>query len=150
MDPGGSSPTNLTNNAASDKDPASSPDGTKIAFLSHRDAANSEIFVMNADGSNQTNLTNNGLDENGPDWQPQAVSDVDGVPDVSDNCPNAFNPEQADTDNDGIGDVCDFTPGPPILRGERGTAVLTEPFRLGRDKAVSGVETFVHLQPDAD
>lgn len=34
-------------------------------------------------------------------------ADGDGVPDCRDNCPNAPNPDQADTDNDGIGDVCE-------------------------------------------
>jgi len=33
--------------------------------------------------------------------------DVDGVPDSSDNCLAAFNPAQADTDGDGLGDACD-------------------------------------------
>lgn len=33
--------------------------------------------------------------------------DNDGVTDVNDNCPNASNPEQTDTDGDGIGDACD-------------------------------------------
>jgi hypothetical protein len=34
-------------------------------------------------------------------------TDGDGVPDSSDNCPNDSNPDQADFDTDGIGDVCD-------------------------------------------
>lgn len=34
-------------------------------------------------------------------------SDEDGVNDDVDNCPNAFNPNQEDNDNDQIGDVCD-------------------------------------------
>ena len=34
-------------------------------------------------------------------------SDGDGVPDASDNCPNASNPGQGDLDGDGIGDACD-------------------------------------------
>lgn len=33
--------------------------------------------------------------------------DADGVLDDVDNCPLTFNPNQADSDNDGIGDVCD-------------------------------------------
>jgi Tol biopolymer transport system component len=38
--------------------------------------------------------------------------DQDGIPDVSDNCPEVANPSQADTDGDGIGDTCDdFTCG---------------------------------------
>jgi hypothetical protein len=34
-------------------------------------------------------------------------SDGDGVYDHSDNCPSAYNPNQADCDGDGVGDVCD-------------------------------------------
>ena len=33
--------------------------------------------------------------------------DGDGVPDASDNCPQTANADQADIDNDGIGNVCD-------------------------------------------
>jgi len=33
--------------------------------------------------------------------------DDDGVPDVEDNCPTLANPDQADTDEDAMGDVCD-------------------------------------------
>lgn len=33
--------------------------------------------------------------------------DNDNVPDALDNCPTVFNPEQTDSDNDGIGDCCD-------------------------------------------
>ncbi len=34
-------------------------------------------------------------------------SDNDGIPDTEDNCPDVYNPDQLDTDGDGIGDACD-------------------------------------------
>ncbi|MCH8878021.1 MAG: thrombospondin type 3 repeat-containing protein [Chloroflexi bacterium] len=34
-------------------------------------------------------------------------TDEDGVPDVEDNCPDVPNPDQLDTDTDGLGDACD-------------------------------------------
>ena len=37
-------------------------------------------------------------------------ADNDGVLDGADNCPNVANADQADNDNDGIGNVCDSTP----------------------------------------
>lgn len=33
--------------------------------------------------------------------------DNDGLPDAMDNCPSVTNPEQIDTDRDGLGDACD-------------------------------------------
>ena len=41
----------------------------------------------------------------GPD--PALDTDGDGVPDLTDNCPNVANADQADLDGDGIGDACD-------------------------------------------
>src|SRR5262249_54696605 len=48
--------------------PVWSPDGTKIAFTSNRDA-NDEIYVMNADGSSQTRFTAAAGDDTTADWQ---------------------------------------------------------------------------------
>jgi Tol biopolymer transport system component len=72
MNADGSNPTNLTNNAAADNNPAWSPDGTKIAFSSNRDG-NFEIYTMNADGSNPTRLTNDPASEQFPAWSPDST-----------------------------------------------------------------------------
>lgn len=45
-------------------------------------------------------------------------SDGDGIPDGLDNCPNTYNPNQQDSNNNGIGDACDngqTAPGPTPL-----------------------------------
>lgn len=44
-----------------------------------------------------------------PFLQPDA--DNDGILDLVDNCPTTANPDQADTDGDGIGDACEPTDG---------------------------------------
>ena len=62
-------PDTLTNDIPLDSDPAWSPDGSKIAFISSRDGA-FEIYVMNADGSGQTRLTNGLADNAWPSWSP--------------------------------------------------------------------------------
>jgi Tol biopolymer transport system component len=66
MNADGTNVARLTNHAAFDQQPAWSPDGSKIAFVSQRDG-NSEIYVMHADGSNQTRLTD---DDANPAWSP--------------------------------------------------------------------------------
>jgi hypothetical protein len=42
-------------------------------------------------------------------------TDGDGIPDGSDNCPNTPNPDQTDTDMNGIGDACQSPSGGRIL-----------------------------------
>jgi hypothetical protein len=39
--------------------------------------------------------------------------DDDEVPECEDNCPDVYNPDQLDSDQDGLGDVCDPCPGDP-------------------------------------
>ncbi|MGM1056535.1 MAG: pectinesterase family protein [Bacteroidota bacterium] len=45
-------------------------------------------------------------------------TDNDGVLDVDDNCISTPNPDQADMDNDGIGDVCDDSDGDGLVDSE--------------------------------
>ncbi len=44
-------------------------------------------------------------------------TDGDGVGDFTDNCPTIFNPDQADSNNNGIGDACDIPEDstPPVI-----------------------------------
>ena len=46
---------------------------------------------------------------------PDADDDGDGVPNISDNCVNTPNPDQADSDGNGIGDACQDTDDDGIL-----------------------------------
>ena len=65
MNPDGKQIRQLTEQAGFDEEPAWSPDGKKIAFVSYRDLEpipkggiwRGEIYLMNADGSNPINLT---------------------------------------------------------------------------------------------
>lgn len=41
----------------------------------------------------------------------QADMDEDGIGDVCDNCVDIYNPDQSDEDLDGVGDLCDVCPG---------------------------------------
>ena len=43
-------------------------------------------------------------------------TDVDGIPDSSDNCVHTANQDQADSNGDGIGDACDPFPSDAIAR----------------------------------
>ena len=53
----------------------------------------------------------NTYDGTDPDCIQIVDTDSDGVPDDSDNCPLICNADQLDADGDGIGDVCDASPG---------------------------------------
>lgn len=87
MDAGGTNAkpfTNLTFNAADNRSPVWSPDGSKIAYASeraldgsnNRDRQNHNIWVGNTDGSNQkalTPLTDGGAESFAPEWSPDGT-----------------------------------------------------------------------------
>ena len=84
MNADGSGLRRLTDNPASDHQPAWSPDGSRSAFSTFRDdPIAGEIYVMNADGSSPTRLTDNPANDFNPAWSPDGSriafsSDRDG------------------------------------------------------------------------
>ena len=69
MNADGSGQRNLSRHPAHDSEPAWSPDGRKIAFVSRRDGG-AEIYVVNADGSGLRRLTRSPYRELAPAWSP--------------------------------------------------------------------------------
>lgn len=70
----GTGVTRLTNAPGSDTQPAWSPDGTHIAFISDRVGGSPEVYVMNADGTNVVRRTFNGGWAQNPTWSPDGTT----------------------------------------------------------------------------
>ena len=62
--------TPLTDSEEDEYDPAWSPDGQQLAYVSVVDDQNPEIFIMNKDGSNTSRLTNHDAMDMHPSWSP--------------------------------------------------------------------------------
>jgi len=70
FDVDGSSRSNLTVTQANESDPAWSPDGKQIAFVSNRDNQD-QLYLMNTDGSNPKNISPNpNQSDRLPLWSP--------------------------------------------------------------------------------
>jgi Tol biopolymer transport system component len=70
MNADGTGKKKLTKNAALDTDPAFSPNGRFIVFVSNRDG-DYEVWRMRRDGSRKVQLTRNTVHDYTPDWQPR-------------------------------------------------------------------------------
>lgn len=68
--------------------------------------------------------------------------DGDGIPNGADNCPEKANPDQADRDNDGHGDVCDpcGTPNPGASACAMTISTVRNPQAAGHPKTRTVVE----------
>jgi hypothetical protein len=70
-------------------------------------------------------------------------TDLDGLPDLTDNCPDDANPAQDDADGDGVGDACDNCPAVRnTLQADfdaDGVGDLCDPFRINFQPCASPV-----------
>ncbi len=69
MDINRKNPVNLTNHPAEDSSPTWAPDGSAVAYVSHRDG-NPEIYVMEMKNKEPRRLTNNRATDADPAWSP--------------------------------------------------------------------------------
>lgn len=83
-------------------------------------------------------------------------SDEDGVPDDEDLCPSVYDPDQTDSDQDGIGDACDpdYLPDLTVLSilapetGSRGDSVFLEASVVNDGFGLSSFPVTFHLSID--
>ena len=68
--------------------------------------------------NNADNIEFYAIDIDGVDVGPVSDKDGDGIIDSEDNCPNVYNPDQADSDNNGIGDACDTVTGDAYIESK--------------------------------
>jgi len=166
----GSDEVRLTSTAGIDMEPAYSPDGRRIVFISYRDGAanNGEIYIMRADGTDPQRITRTTFRESRPTFSPDGaqivfMADYDGSLQL-----HAMNRDgtgvrqitrgtnydrptlapQADADGDGTGDACD--PAFDAATAVGAPVVVQAPAGSVEFGTVTGagVTTFTAIQPD--
>jgi hypothetical protein len=89
----------------------------KVTGLNSLRITNHDLLSMETAYAFETQLRSNGftgtadISNNNGSGLVSCDIDNDTVTDAADNCPNICNPNQLDADSDGLGDVCDASPG---------------------------------------
>ncbi|HEX3054475.1 MAG TPA: DPP IV N-terminal domain-containing protein [Aggregatilineaceae bacterium] len=111
---GQSNPLRLTNDPADDRDPAWSPDGTRIAFSSNRDG-NWDLYILEIATGATTRLTGTPGFEGAPTWSPDGawIAYEGYYPDSQDLDIYYISADPARAANEGAGRIT-YTPGPDI------------------------------------
>lgn len=92
--------------AATTFNSASFDSSSAAAFATSANGDSREL-VSAAQADSHLNQTDEDLEDGQFDNTQSSDADSDGVRDADDNCVNDANPNQADIDNDGLGDACD-------------------------------------------